>query len=370
MRGAPAVFDAGEIANPPAPLVNQAGQPRVSRQSLDLPRALSTRPAAESWHITLEHTADTDQQWSARSADLWLCASPKELLLPARGYSVGLRTKRVRESTAGMAAEGDAVPNLKNLLPARGLEEPPPEAPLVGILALQGAFAEHANALKRLGARVREVRQNRDIDDDLAGLIIPGGESTTMAIVARDLGMESVLRDYVNGGRPVFGTCAGLIFLSNAVSSESQKLGGQALIGGLDVLVHRNFFGSQIDSAERAITLSEHVAKGEFETDHRHVFIRAPAILRAGPSTTVLATLGTSEEEAEVAEKGRQEVAGQGTAPSGEVIVAVQQGHILATAFHPELTDDLTWHSHFLAMVREGSRGARPAELPPKRQRK
>jgi len=260
-----------------------------------------------------------------------------------------------------MTPYDDAVPRLKNLLPGEHAAAVA-DAPLVGVLALQGAFAEHAHALGRLGARVREVRNRADLGDDLAGLVIPGGESTTMAIVARTLDLVEPLQKFVADGRPVFGTCAGLIFLSDHVTG--QKKGGQSVIGGLDVLVHRNFFGSQVDSCERTVELSEGVRAGELAADHPHVFIRAPAILKAGPGVQVLATVGArGQEQARTRDAVREAGHGDGLeAEDRDVIVAVQQGHILATAFHPELTDDLTWHAHFLAMVRGGAKPAAGAK--------
>lgn len=126
------------------------------------------------------------------------------------------------------------------------------DAPLVGVLALQGGFHEHKVMLTRLGARVCEIRQTKDLTDELDGLVVPGGESTTMAHLARHLGMLEPLRQFVASGRPVMGTCAGLIMLAKEV--DGQKQGGQELVGGLDVTVQRNFFGSQVDSFQTSLT--------------------------------------------------------------------------------------------------------------------
>jgi 5'-phosphate synthase pdxT subunit len=248
----------------------------------------------------------------------------------------------------------DAVPNLTNLLPSANGVAITADSLHIGVLALQGAFTEHANALGQLGARVSEVRQLAHLTDDLDGLVIPGGESTTMAIVARTLDMVEPLQNFVRSGRPVFGTCAGLIFLSD--HATGQKIGGQSLLGGLDVTAHRNFFGSQIDSAERAVelagSLASSKAKGkttQANEAYRHVFIRAPAIIHAGDSVDVLATLEAIPQERELLKVQHEKGGTDGD--SSRVIVAVQQGSILATAFHPELTDDLTWHEHFLRMV-------------------
>ena len=123
------------------------------------------------------------------------------------------------------------------------IQDAPASAPLVGVLALQGGFHEHMVMLSKLGAKVTEVRQVQDLDAKLDGLVVPGGESTTMGHLAERLGLLEPLRAFVASGRPVMGTCAGLIFLANEVLG--QKEGGQELVGGLDVSVQRNFFGSQ-----------------------------------------------------------------------------------------------------------------------------
>ena len=118
------------------------------------------------------------------------------------------------------------------------------DAPTIGVLALQGGYHEHKVMLSKLGAKVFEVRQVKDMEGDIDGLVVPGGESTTMGHLAERLGLLKPLRAFVASGRPVMGTCAGLIFLANDVIG--QKEGGQELVGGLDVAVQRNFFGSQV----------------------------------------------------------------------------------------------------------------------------
>jgi len=193
----------------------------------------------------------------------------------------------------------------------------------VGVLALQGAFVEHIKMLRRLGVEAREVRKPEELDG-LDGLIIPGGESTSMALIAERWGLVQPLKAWVAAGKPTWGTCAGMILLADRATG--QKQGGQALIGGLDVTVNRNYFGRQIDSFEADL----HVPALGDPPVHA-VFIRAPAITGSGPAVTVLADLTDN--------------AGQ------TVAVAVQAGPILATAFHPELTDDLRWHAFFVRMV-------------------
>ncbi len=192
----------------------------------------------------------------------------------------------------------------------------------IGILALQGAFVEHEAMVRRLGAQAVQVRKPEQLAG-LDGLIIPGGESTTMGLVAERWGLVEPLRAWVRSGKPTWGTCAGMIMLADRATG--QKEGGQTLLGGLDVTVNRNYFGRQNESFETWLTVP---ALGEAPI--RAVFIRAPAIVEAGDSVEVLATV-----------PGRGE----------DVIAAVRQGNILATAFHPELTDDLRWHALFLAMV-------------------
>jgi 5'-phosphate synthase pdxT subunit len=192
----------------------------------------------------------------------------------------------------------------------------------IGVLALQGAFREHAVLLRRLGAVAAEVRKPEQLTR-LDGLIIPGGESTTMGLVAERWGLVAPLRAWVRAGRPIWGTCAGMILL--AERATGQKQGGQPLLGGLDVTVNRNYFGRQTASFEVDLESPE-VPGGPF----RAIFIRAPAIVETGPGVAVLA-----------------QVVGHGEA----VVVAVRQRNLLATAFHPELTDDPRWHQLFLEMV-------------------
>ncbi|MBX3014743.1 MAG: pyridoxal 5'-phosphate synthase glutaminase subunit PdxT [Caldilineaceae bacterium] len=194
----------------------------------------------------------------------------------------------------------------------------------IGVLALQGAFMEHINILQRLGVATVEVRKAEQLPT-LAGLIIPGGESTTMGLVAERWGIVEPLRQWVRAGRPTWGTCAGMILL--AERAEGQKQGGQPLLGGLDVTVNRNYFGRQVDSFETDLQVPLWA-----DAPFHAIFIRAPAIISVGPTVEILARVDT---------------------PSGErVIAAARQQHILATAFHPELTNDPRWHALFVDMVR------------------
>jgi 5'-phosphate synthase pdxT subunit len=196
----------------------------------------------------------------------------------------------------------------------------------IGVLALQGGFREHLNRLRTLGVRAEPVRtaaQLKNVD----GLILPGGESTTIGLIAERWQLVVPLRDWVQAGKPIWGTCAGMILLADR--AVGQKEDGQPLIGGLDVLVNRNYFGSQKDSFETWLQV-----KGWAEAAHA-IFIRAPAILELGTGVTSLAVLP--------AEQGP------------EVAVAVQQAQVLGTAFHPELTADLRWHELFLKIVEQSA---------------
>lgn len=197
----------------------------------------------------------------------------------------------------------------------------------IGVLALQGAFREHIKMLAQLGVDAVEVRKAEQLES-LDGLIIPGGESTTMGLIAERWGLVEPLRQWVRDERPIWGTCAGMILLAN--DATHQKLGGQPLLGGLDVTVDRNYFGRQVDSFEADVDVP--VFGGE---PFRAVFIRAPAILAVGEEAETLLEV---------------------TTPKGErVIAAARQGKLLVTAFHPELTTDTRWHALFLNMVRTGA---------------
>ncbi len=193
----------------------------------------------------------------------------------------------------------------------------------IGVLALQGAFAEHIKLFAQLGVQAIEVRKPEQLDG-LSGLVIPGGESTSMGLIAQRWGLEKPLQAWVAGGRPTWGTCAGMILLSQR--AVGQKRGGQMLIGGLDVTVNRNYFGRQVDSFEANL-----VAPKLGDEPYPVVFIRAPAIIELGPQVESLAALPGHGDEV--------------------VHVAVRQGAILATAFHPELTNDLRWHRLFVEMA-------------------
>lgn len=222
-----------------------------------------------------------------------------------------------------------------------------PHTPLrVGVLALQGSFREHIAIINRIehviASEVRTEEQLNAVD----GLIIPGGESTTMALVAERWGLLPALRQFAKNKKPMWGTCAGLIFLAERATGT--KEGGQELIGGLECEVHRNFFGAQINSFETKLPVPPGFPEDEACKDDvfRAVFIRAPVITSVGDGVEVLARYHLSEED-------------KTQVPDVEsVIVGVRSGNLLATSFHPELTSDRRWHMYFVEMVRE-SAGAR-----------
>jgi len=184
----------------------------------------------------------------------------------------------------------------------------------VGVLALQGAFIEHIKTLRELGMRAVEVRLPQQLDP-LDALIIPGGESTTIGKLAVSYGLLEPLRRFAKE-KPVWGTCAGMIMLARDIGRD------QPLIGVMDITVQRNAFGRQVDSFETDLTIPP-LGPEPFHA----VFIRAPIVSRVADGVDVLATLDNG------------------------AIVAVRQGHWLATAFHPELTPDTRLHRYFLEQI-------------------
>lgn len=190
--------------------------------------------------------------------------------------------------------------------------------PKVGVLALQGDVREHLTVLRGLGADAVPVRRERELDD-VAGLVIPGGESSVMDKLVRLFGLYDPLRARIADGMPAYGTCAGLIMLADTLRDA---IDGQCTLGGLDVVVRRNAFGNQNDSFETDLDVPE---LGE-ESVHA-VFIRAPVIEEVGPAAHALATLAD----------GR--------------VVAVEQGALLGTSFHPEVSGDTRFHARFLDKV-------------------
>jgi pyridoxal 5'-phosphate synthase pdxT subunit len=195
--------------------------------------------------------------------------------------------------------------------------------PAIGVLALQGDVAEHVRALAASGARASAVRRPGELDA-VDGLVIPGGESTTIWKLAEIFELAEPLRKRVAGGMPAFGSCAGMIMLAARLSGAAS---GQETLGAIDMTVQRNAFGRQVDSFESDLDIS-----GVEGPPYRAVFIRAPWVTQAGDAVEILAT---------------DPVTGR--------IVAVRQGPVLATAFHPELTGDRRIHELFVNMVKERS---------------
>ncbi|HTP10732.1 MAG TPA: pyridoxal 5'-phosphate synthase glutaminase subunit PdxT [Anaerolineae bacterium] len=192
----------------------------------------------------------------------------------------------------------------------------------IGVLALQGAFIEHEKMLQRLGVEAVEVRLPKDLEG-CAGVIIPGGESTTIGKLAVQYNLIEPLREMARSGKPLWGTCAGLIFMAKDVQRD------QPLLGLMDVTVQRNAFGRQVDSFEANISI-----KGvDGDKPFHAIFIRAPLIESVGDGVDVLALVEKDDQE---------------------VIVAAQQGNLLVTSFHPELSNDDRFHRYFVKMA--GSR--------------
>jgi 5'-phosphate synthase pdxT subunit len=195
--------------------------------------------------------------------------------------------------------------------------------PVIGVLALQGDVAEHLRALAHTGARGLPVRRPDELDG-VDGLIIPGGESTTIWKLAVTFGLADPLRKRITSGMPAFGSCAGMILLAERLVQTASE---QETFGSIDMTVRRNAFGRQAESFERDVELA-----GLPGPAFHAVFIRAPWVEETGAGVEVL-----------------------GTEPRTGRIVAVRQGPVLATAFHPELTPDWRIHELFVDMVRERS---------------
>lgn len=193
--------------------------------------------------------------------------------------------------------------------------------PTIGVLALQGAFREHRRIFERLGATTTAVRTPAELAG-LDALAVPGGESTAMSRLAIDLGVLRPLHDAIEGGLPVFGTCAGMIMLAEEVLDGRPD---QRTFGGLDITVRRNAFGRQVESFEAPVPMP-----GLGDEPFPGVFIRAPWVERVGDGV---------------------EVWGKIPAGTATRIVAVRQGGALATAFHPELSGDDRIHRAFLSMI-------------------
>ncbi|WP_326836291.1 pyridoxal 5'-phosphate synthase glutaminase subunit PdxT [Amycolatopsis rhabdoformis] len=205
--------------------------------------------------------------------------------------------------------------------------------PTVGVLALQGAVREHVAMLERAGAHAVPVRREAELSE-VDGLVLPGGESTTMSRLLESFELLEPVRERIAGGLPAFGSCAGMILLARQVLDGRPD---QQQLGGLDVVVRRNAFGRQVDSFEVDLDFA-----GVGDGPVHAVFIRAPWVEKAGDGVEVLATVPAGlvpHDPADGAADAR--------------IVAVRQGSVLATAFHPEITGDERVHRLFVELVRE-----------------
>jgi 5'-phosphate synthase pdxT subunit len=198
-------------------------------------------------------------------------------------------------------------------------------SPTIGVLALQGDVREHCAHLEHCGVKVTTVKSAQELAK-VDGLVIPGGESTTMSILAVKNNLLESLREF-RAAHPIYGSCAGLIMLADDVTDGRPD---QQTIGGLHITAQRNAFGRQIDSFEIDLEVP---ALGE--VPFHAVFIRAPLVTNVAPDVDVLARIPAAA-----------------SATGQEQIVAVRQGNLLATSFHPEITSDLRFHQYFAEMVR------------------
>ncbi|WP_404285273.1 pyridoxal 5'-phosphate synthase glutaminase subunit PdxT [Glutamicibacter arilaitensis] len=194
---------------------------------------------------------------------------------------------------------------------------------VIGVLALQGDFREHLNALSGLGVKTRAVRTVEELSA-VDALIIPGGESSVIDRLTRSYGLAEPIKERLAAGMPAYGSCAGMIMLADRLENPAVSSAGlkQQTLGGIDMLVRRNAFGRQVDSFEYPLEFAGHSLDA--------VFIRAPEALEVGPDVQVLSTVPAPESRAQ----GR--------------IVAVRQGNLLATSFHPEVTGSRAIHEFFI----------------------
>jgi pyridoxal 5'-phosphate synthase pdxT subunit len=217
----------------------------------------------------------------------------------------------------------------EGLVPGRGIHAPttggaPGTGPSIGVLALQGDVLEHLRMLAAAGARPSEVKRVEDLDG-LDGLLVPGGESTTIGKLAEMYGLLDPIRARIRDGMPSFGTCAGAILLGRETMRHDGRASDQPLIGAMDIVTRRNAFGRQVASFEADLDVT-----GIEGAAMHAVFIRAPWIEEHGADVEVLAAAET---------------------PLGAKVVVARQGRLLVSAFHPELTDDGRLHELFVAMV-------------------
>ncbi|GKY99292.1 hypothetical protein MPSEU_000884300 [Mayamaea pseudoterrestris] len=271
------------------------------------------------------------------------------------------------------------------------------QGPVIGVLALQGAFEEHQKCLEQVGCRTVQVRTPQDLQG-IDGLVLPGGESTAISLIGTNMRCKDTnktmwmcLQDFCHS-KPTWGTCAGMILLAEKCVGASAVIeNGQALIGGVDILVCRNYFGSQISSFEMPTPVPPGCNKDD--KPFPGVFIRAPAILSVGPDVDVLGrvTATPCRQAASVLNELERKIAAgenvvqmsvavgdddtkqacerksrvpsdasvivlpgaSSTTDARDVICAVRRDNLLCTAFHPELTNDYRWHDYFMRMVQD-----------------
>jgi len=201
---------------------------------------------------------------------------------------------------------------------------------VIGVLAVQGDVREHLRALANVGAEAIAVRRPSELAQ-VQGMVLPGGESTTMDKLLRIFELQAPMRERIAAGMPVYGSCAGMILLADRIMDGQVD---QQTLGGLDITVRRNAFGRQVDSFEENLPME--VLQDGKERPYRAVFIRAPWVEAVGPGVDVLASVTTG--------------------PAAGRVVAVQQGTLLATSFHPEMTGDDRVHAYFADIVRRSAR--------------
>jgi len=200
-------------------------------------------------------------------------------------------------------------------------------SPTIGVLALQGDVREHRSALEAAGARTIAVRRERELDE-VDGIVLPGGESTTVSRLLRVFDLLEPLRTRLKAGLPAYGSCAGMILLASRVLDTTEDA---EHLDALDIVVRRNAFGRQVDSFETDLPMT-----GLDDGPVRAVFIRAPWVEEVGPDVEVLATVPDG--------------------PAAGRVVAVRQGGVIATSFHPEITGDHRVHRLFVETVRSATR--------------
>lgn len=271
-------------------------------------------------------------------------------------------------------------------------------SPVIGVLALQGAFEEHQSILESLGCKTVQIRTPSELSN-IDGLVLPGGESTAMGLIGNGI-LWNELKSFISSGKPTWGTCAGMVLLAERCVGTSAVIeNGQSLIGGLEVVACRNYFGSQISSFEMCIDAPPGFGGCGNKKDYPGIFIRAPAILDVyGDDVKVLTKVvatpckkaskvleeldrkiqsgddvlmstlkkknGNMKNSDELVLNGQEEkkdltleevkITLPGAAVdtnAREVICAVRKGNLLCTAFHPELTSDPRWHQYFLDIV-------------------